>query len=341
MNYKFRLVGVCFLWAGMSACAQGNDPGARLAVATALTSLNQVDQKPWHLMLDVTVFDDKGANPSAGTIEVWHAGTDERTVYTFGDATSTRIKHEGKLYGTSNGSTLPFEADEVLQKVLHPGPESDELGGSKPELRQHKFGSVLLDCIMLTQPIKGASQISLGLFPTYCLDGNQVIRSAYNFGGQIVVLSGIGKFMDHMVPTQLDILDGPAKVAASKIATLASYEPQPGEFVPGADMKPEGGYARMSGEISAGNRITFWQPLYPEVAKLRHETGTVILRALIGRDGHIRMLRPANPTNPTDPEFVIAAIAAVRHWTYKPYLLNGEPTEVDTTITVNFAMNVR
>jgi protein TonB len=41
----------------------------------------------------------------------------------------------------------------------------------------------------------------------------------------------------------------------------------------------------------------------------------------------------------TYPDFVIAAIAAVRQWVYRPYLLNGEPTEVDTTITVNFALN--
>jgi protein TonB len=37
-----------------------------------------------------------------------------------------------------------------------------------------------------------------------------------------------------------------------------------------------------------------------------------------------------------DPDLAIAALAAVRQWTYKPYLLNGEPTELQTTITVNF-----
>lgn len=339
MNYKFRLVGVCLLGMGMgmSACAQGeDDPGARLAVATALTALNQVDQKPWHLMLDVTVFDDKGANPNAGTIEMWHAGDDERTVYTFGDATRTSLRHEGKLYGASSGSALPFEAEDVLQNVLHLGPSLDELSNSKPELRKRNAGKVTLDCIMLSQPLKRAVDVPLGLYPTYCMDASGMIRATYNFGSSTVVVNSIGKFMNHMVPTQLEIRNGQVEVASAKIVRLSSYEPQPEEFVPGTEMKPLGGYARISGGVIQGSRLSFVQPAYPEGAKQRHESGTVILRAVIGRDGHIHRLSPANAA---DPEFVIAAIAAVRHWVYKPYLLNGAATEVDTTITVNFAIN--
>jgi outer membrane biosynthesis protein TonB len=60
------------------------------------------------------------------------------------------------------------------------------------------------------------------------------------------------------------------------------------------------------------------------------------LRAIIGRDGHVHGLRPVSSPG---PDLTISAIAAVRQWTYKPYLLNGEPTEVDTTITVNYNLN--
>jgi TonB family protein len=88
--------------------------------------------------------------------------------------------------------------------------------------------------------------------------------------------------------------------------------------------------------VIAGTRVTFVQPVYPGVAKQNHESGTVVLRALIGRDGHIHSLRPVSVSN---SDFLISAIAAVRQWTYKPYLLKGEPVEVDTTITVNYALS--
>lgn len=57
------------------------------------------------------------------------------------------------------------------------------------------------------------------------------------------------------------------------------------------------------------------------------------MHAIIGRDGHIRSLRLISAA---DPSLAVSAIAAVRRWTYQPYVLNGTPTEVDTTITVNF-----
>jgi TonB family protein len=330
------IVVICGLAAGVTAGAQVESPESRLEAASALTSLVGIDQPAWHLKLDVTVFGDKGKNPNEGTIEVWHAGTDEKVVYVFGDVSNVKLKRDGKTYYAKAGLSAPFEADEVLQQVLHPGPELDETNDTVPEIRKHKFGNVELDCVMLTQPIKGAGSVPLGLFPTYCMNSAGIIRYTYNFGGQSVILNRMGTFLGHDVATEVVIRGDEFEVASTKVVTLATYTPQPDEFIPGTNMVQVGATARIAGGVLAGNRVSFVEPVYPQSAKENHETGTVILRAVIGRDGHVHSLRP---TNTTDPDFVIAAIAAVRQWTYKPYLLNGEPTEVNTTITVNFALN--
>jgi TonB family protein len=327
---------VCVLVLGVAAGAQIGNPASRLDAASALTSLDGIAQPAWHLKLDVTVFGDKGKNPSEGTIEVWHSGADERTVSVFGGASGTTMKHDGKSYYKLSGPSLPFEAEEVLQQVVHPGPRPSEAIDAVPEIQKHKFGKVELDCVMLTQPIKGAGKVPLGLFPTYCMDAAGIIRYTYNFGGQSVILNSMGKFLDHDVATAAVIRGDEFEVASAKVVTLTTYTPQPDEFVPGVDMVQVGATVRASGGVMAGNIVSKVQPFYPEGAKERHESGTVILHAIIGRDGHVHSLRPVNAS---DPDFVIAAIAAVRQWTYKPYLLNGEPTEVDTTITVNFALN--
>jgi protein TonB len=74
------------------------------------------------------------------------------------------------------------------------------------------------------------------------------------------------------------------------------------------------------------------QPLYPPIAKAAHVSGSVVLHAMISKTGTIDGL-----TVISGPEMLrAAALDAVRTWRYKPYLLNGEPTEVDTQITVNF-----
>jgi len=63
--------------------------------------------------------------------------------------------------------------------------------------------------------------------------------------------------------------------------------------------------------------------------------GTVVLRAVIGKDGVVRDLHVES--SPSD-DLSQAALTAVQQWTYRPYLLSGEPVEIDTTINVNFKL---
>jgi protein TonB len=64
--------------------------------------------------------------------------------------------------------------------------------------------------------------------------------------------------------------------------------------------------------------------------------GSVMLEAIISRAGTIENLRQINQD--VDPRLVQAAIEAVKNWQYQPTLLNGEPVEVITAITVNFTL---
>jgi protein TonB len=91
---------------------------------------------------------------------------------------------------------------------------------------------------------------------------------------------------------------------------------------------------RVSQGVAAGNLINRVEPLYPPIAKSARIQGTVVLQAVISKNGNIEGLRAVSG----HPMLVPAAIDAVSRWRYKPYLLNGEPVEVETTITVNFRL---
>jgi protein TonB len=72
--------------------------------------------------------------------------------------------------------------------------------------------------------------------------------------------------------------------------------------------------------------------VYPPIARAAHVSGAVVLHAIISKTGTVQNLQVIS-----GPEMLRAsALDAVRNWRYKPYLLNGDPTEVETTITVNF-----
>jgi protein TonB len=84
-----------------------------------------------------------------------------------------------------------------------------------------------------------------------------------------------------------------------------------------------------------GNLIYRAQPIYPPMALQARIQGPVELRAIISKTGTIEHL--AVESGP--PMLVKAAVDAVRQWRYRPYLLNGEPIEVETEITVNFVLS--
>jgi protein TonB len=92
-------------------------------------------------------------------------------------------------------------------------------------------------------------------------------------------------------------------------------------------LKPD--HLRISSGVMAGLLKTKVDPVYPGDVDAE---GTVVLHAIIGKDGHVESLQAIS--GPTMLKG--AAIDAVKQWTYKPYLLNGEPVEVDTTIVVQF-----
>lgn len=91
---------------------------------------------------------------------------------------------------------------------------------------------------------------------------------------------------------------------------------------------------RVSGGVMAGQILTKVDPTYPAEAKQQGIAGSVVLHARIGIDGSVEQLDAISGLEalPT------AALAAVKQWTYRPYLLNGKPVAVDTTITVNFTL---
>lgn len=97
----------------------------------------------------------------------------------------------------------------------------------------------------------------------------------------------------------------------------------------------DGSTQHVAANVIAGQRVNFVAPLYPPEAKAAGVEGKVVLSATIGKDGQIASLQVVSGP----PELTKAAWAAVKQWTYKPYLLNGQPVEVQTNFTVNFSLN--
>jgi periplasmic protein TonB len=119
---------------------------------------------------------------------------------------------------------------------------------------------------------------------------------------------------------------GPVEAVAPEPPKPLPPPPPP----PTVDARP----IRRGGAVQAANLIHQVKPIYPPLARITRTQGVVVLEALIDMEGAIGSLRVLSGP----PLLIEAAIDAVRQWKYRPTLLNGEPVEVITTVTVTFTL---
>ena len=315
----------------------------RLQHASADTSIDTAGTLPWHLKLDVQLLATPTQKAEQGTIEAWWQSPETyRIAYALPSYTAVLLHTPAGQLRTREQDSPPELLETLLAQAVHPV-EDEPLNLVTPEARQKKFGKTALDCIMLSKPMKpnGDSRMHvsapspLGLFPTYCFDaGSPVLRVSFNLGSQAVIRNGVGTFQKRSVATSTTIYEGPTQVATSHITMLRGEAPPAGTYEPSPDLADPDKAAVLLPGVVAGAVLHKTIPVYPESAKESHIAGTVILHVIIGRDGHVHRMRLVSAP---DGDLALSALDAVRSWTYKPYLLNGKPTEVDSTISVNYA----
>jgi periplasmic protein TonB len=98
--------------------------------------------------------------------------------------------------------------------------------------------------------------------------------------------------------------------------------------------KPAPGTLRLSQGVTQGLLVSRVSPAYPSTALAMRKEGTVELMATISKTGAITAVKVLSG----DPALAKAAVDAVRQWKYRPYLLNSEPVEIETQVTVVFKL---
>ena len=299
-----------------------------------LVAANNLDLKgntPFHLGMTFQLYDLNGKPEKTGSFEVWWtAPGKQRSVVHLDGLNENGIAPEGANVALVRDSYL---VGELLEAAIHPVPSvrtpTDLL------TRTVKFGKIELDCI---GPKPGPLDAMNARPGTACVTPHTTdVLILQGLGGKMVLIRpGTGKFHGTCVALDLRIAYLGKDAIAGKLTTLQVEDAAKLEAETPAVTTSGAPVARMSGSVIAGQRIKFTEPNYPEAAKIGHLSGAVLLGAVIGVDGNVRRLVPIAST---DPMFTYAATDAVKRWKYLPYLLNGEPTEVDTTITVNFSLN--
>jgi TonB family protein len=141
-------------------------------------------------------------------------------------------------------------------------------------------------------------------------------------------IAGLSKNAINAAASTLNLIQSTTPQSSAPSTSDAGLKPAPnGTMVPSR--------VRVSQGVTAGMVVKKVQPIYPEQARQARIQGTVRMSAIISKTGDVVDIEVTE--GPI--ELVVSAVNAVRQWKYRPYLIKGEPVEVDTQLTVNYTLS--
>ena len=304
----------------------GSDAWGKLVAAN---NLDVRGNTPFHLGMTFQLYDLHGKPSGAGSFETWwSAPGSQRTVVHLAGLDENGSSPSGADAELLRDSYLVRQLIASAVRLVPPEPRL----GSPIVTKTVNVGKAVLTC---AAPSSGPSESMNAQPTTVCAEPQQenVVLLQGLGGKELILRPRTGKFHDTYVALDLRITYLGVDAITGKVTTLQSFDPATSDVKMPAEsqLKAE----PMSGGVIAGHRIQFKEPSYPPMAKMEHASGYVLLNVIIGEDGSVERLTPIASTHEM---FTDEAMKAVKQWKYSPYLLNGKPTKVDSTVTVNFAL---
>jgi TonB family protein len=312
------------------------DPKALMLLASKSNNLTGEDMKPWHIRATFQLLDDQGHQTDEGTFEeFWVAPTKSKTTYSTSKFTRTDYRTSQGLLrsGGEPPSTLTVSA---ATEFVEPLPSREFIEHETFESKPGNAGTMKLSCLTKTQ-----TPVNPGLY--HCLqDDIPALRvNVLGYQSLQVLHNRIQKFQDHYLAGDLRFMRDGKPVLTAHLEKIELLDPvNETDFTPSPDAKlvpldkPVPLRVNISGGIAQAMILKRVPPDYPPIAKAAKVSGTVVLQAIIDKEGHIANLHVISGPAMLQQ----ASLDAVQQWSFRPYLLNGQPVEVQTTIYVVFSL---
>jgi TonB family protein len=311
------------------------DPAALLALAAKKNGLQNAGTAPLHVKATYQLLDDSGAVTETGTFEEFRVSAKRyKLIYSSPSLSQTDYSTDAGLFRVGNLKWPDVAIMEVHDGLYPDFPSKESLAKSRLGLIEKTLGPAKLKCITL-ESVKAARSAAYSTL--YCLSsGAPILRLAENFHGvEQTLYNGIVPAQGAYVAKDIAFSQlGKVKARVHLDSVTAIPTMDESVFIPpSAAVKVTRRQSVPSG-VMLGNVVRKVAPEYPAIAKAARIQGTVVLQAVIGKDGKVTDLHPISGP----PMLMQAAIDAVGHWEYQPYSLDGEPIEVRTEVNVVFSI---
>jgi len=304
-----------------SDAADAVDVTSWLNKEAALNGLQSSDLLPWHIVVTYDQFDEDGDNVHSGVYEEFWAGTKKyKRIYKSDNLNQTDYATEKGLYRLGDQQWPDRAQLQVRSEIVEPFSYAATLVGFHGTNVERTFSDYKLRCVLLEKD----SVISN---PTqYCFEPDgSVLRYSKGFGWFQTVYNEIVPFQGRSLSHEVEITDGGKPYLKLRVQTIELIS-----HIDDADFLPP-----QTAIGPLGNRVSGVHPVPVKMippqwpASFRSQHFTVTTEVVIGKDG--RVVSVHGTSGPT--EAYKTCEDSVRKWVFKPYLILGEPVEVETKVS--------
>jgi TonB family protein len=340
------LTGIGYGQAG-AAVELPKDPQAILKGAAPYYDFYSANLKPWHLKASYQFYDLKGNPAEQGKWEYWWASPKlQRNTWTRNNVTHSEWFTADGSYRKQGGGTLRYFERSISSIIFVSLPFEKVInsGRMKLDLKMTPAGPAQLACVSATLQLenKGKLEAPSSARPeVYCFIPSLLAVWLINNNSLTYQYDQLVKTQGRYLAKQVVVMNGTQKVFSVAIEKIEGITPEDSALAWPADatlisasIRVEDDNKNESG-VMVGTLVKKTPPDYPYTAKMARVQGTVVLAAVIGKDGKIHDVEAL-----ASPSQLLSKPAedAVKNWEYKPYLLNGKPVEVETIVNVTFTL---
>jgi len=319
------------------------DPRELLAAAALSYDFHQVSLRPWYLEGHYQLFNENGRPGEQGTYQYWWTAPEVyrstwsrpsgmRTEWHSADGRTTFVASGGRMLSIeSELRDLLVSAVPDISK-LKPGQahiEKDEL-----KVGKNKFPCAKLD---LQKQNDGRWPVVSGVRAgSYCFEGSELLLRVQRVSDfEYIEFDHLRKTQGRIIAGEITWICNGHNILKFSLDELKEIDRDDPALKATSEARISADDAPQLSAAQQGRLVKKAPPVYPPAAKAAHVSGTVLLDALIGVDGKVRDLYVLSSSSPLLTQ---AAKDSVGRWQYSPYIVDGEPQEVTTRVTVFFML---
>lgn len=303
-----------------SAVADAVDLTTWLNKEAALNGLQATELQPWHIVVTYDQFDEDGDNVHSGVYEEYSAGAKTyKRIYKSDNLNQTDYATEKGLYRLGDQQWPDRAQLQVRSEIVDPFSYAATLVGFRGTNVERIFSDYKLRCVLLEKDSAISNPIQ------YCFEPDgSVLRYSKGFGWFQTVYNQIVPFQGRSLAREVEVTDGGKPYLKLRVQTIELIS-----HIDHADFVPPPTAIGPLGNRVSGVHPVLIKPITPQwPASLRSQHFTVTTEVVIGKDGHV--VSAHGISGPM--EGYKACEDSVRKWVFKPYLILGEPVEVETKI---------